>query len=89
MTEMTGLGFTWYPSTKYQSSSSFSEEEVANFGSDVTLDVQSIFDEICPCMLPLAATFIVYKLLKKGVKAYWIMLGIIAVGIVGKFFGIL
>lgn len=40
-------------------------------------------------MLPLAATFIVYKLLKKGVKAYWIMLGIIAVGIVGKFFGIL
>ena len=62
---------------------------VANFGSDVTLDVQSIFDEICPCMLPLAATFIVYKLLKKGVKAYWIMLGIIAVGIVGKFFGIL
>ena len=62
---------------------------VANFGSDVTLDVQSILDEICPCMLPLAATFIVYKLLKKGVKACWIMLGIIAVGIVGKFFGIL
>ena len=35
------------------------------------------------------AGYLVYKLLKKGVKAYWIMLGIIAVGIVGKFFGIL
>lgn len=62
---------------------------VANFGSDVTLDIQSIFDEICPAILPLAATFLIYHLLKKGVKAYWIMCGIIVVGIVGKFFGIL
>ena len=62
---------------------------VANFGADVTLDIQGIFDEICPCILPLGATFLIYHLLKKGVKAWWIMIGIIVVGIIGKFFGIL
>lgn len=62
---------------------------VANFGADVTLNIQGIFDEICPCILPLGVTFLIYRLLKKGVKAWWIMIGIIVVGIVGKFFGIL
>lgn len=62
---------------------------VASFGNDVTLSVQSVLDEICPCLLPLGATFLIYSLLKKGVKAWWIMLGVVVVGIVGKFFGIL
>ena len=62
---------------------------VANFGADVTLNIQGIFDEICPCILALGVTFLIYRLLKKGVKAWWSMIGIIVVGIVGKFFGIL
>ena len=62
---------------------------VANFGSDVTLDFQSILDSICPKLLPLTATFLIYHLLKKGVKAWWIMLGIMVVGIVGKLIGLL
>ena len=62
---------------------------VANFGSEVTLDVQSIFDEICPKILPLGLTFFVYHLLKKGVKPVAIMIGIIVAGIAGRFFGIL
>lgn len=62
---------------------------VANFGQDVTLNVQSIFDDICPKILPLGLTFLIYRFLKKGVKATWIMVGIIVLGIVGKFFGIL
>ena len=62
---------------------------VANFGQYVTLNVQSIFDDICPKILPLGLTFLIYRFLKKGVKATWIMVGIIVLGIVGKFFGIL
>ncbi|WP_416246468.1 PTS system mannose/fructose/sorbose family transporter subunit IID [Clostridium sp. HCS.1] len=62
---------------------------VANFGQDVTLDVQGIFDEICPKILPLGLTFLIYYLLKKNVKAVWIMIGIIVLGIIGKYFGIL
>ncbi len=62
---------------------------VLNFGQDVTLNVQSIFDEICPKILPLGLTFVIYYLLKKGVKAVWIMAGLFAVGIIGKLFGIL
>ena len=55
---------------------------VANFGQDVTLNVQSIFDDICPKILPLGLTFLIYRFLKKGVKATWIMVGIIVLGIV-------
>jgi fructoselysine and glucoselysine-specific PTS system IID component len=60
---------------------------VANFG-DVTLEIQSIFDEICPKILPLGATFIIYRLLKKGVKPMYIMLGVLVIGIIGKLIGI-
>lgn len=56
---------------------------------DTSLEIQSVLDEICPKLLPLAATFFIYWLLKKGVNVYWIMLGAVAVGILGKFFGIL
>lgn len=62
---------------------------VADFGQNVSLNIQSIFDDICPKMLPLGLTFLIYYLLKKRVKAVWIMTGIIVLGIVGKYFGIL
>ena len=62
---------------------------VANFGQDVTLDVQGILDGICPKILPIGLTFLTYYLLKKNVKAAWIMIGIIVLGIIGKYFGVL
>ena len=61
---------------------------VAQFG-DVTLSVQDIFDQICPCLLPLILTFVIYHFLKKDVKPWYIMIIIFIVGIAGKFFGIL
>ena len=68
---------------------SFNISMVANFGQDVSLNIQSIFDDICPKILPLSLTFLIYYLLKKKVKAVWIMAGIILFGIIGKYFGIL
>ena len=62
---------------------------VADFGQGVTLNLQSIFDDICPQILPLGLTFLIYHLLKKGVKASAVMIGLIVLGIAGKFFGIL
>lgn len=61
---------------------------VAQFG-ETKLELQSILDQICPKLLPLGATLLIYWLLKKGVKPYWIMFGTIAIGILGKFLGIL
>lgn len=61
---------------------------VAQFG-DVTLSIQGILDEICPKLLPLIATFVIYKLLKKDVKPVPIMLGVVIIGILGKLTGIL
>ena len=42
---------------------------------DVSMNIQKdILDAILPCMLPLALTVVVYKLLKKGVKLTYIIL---------------
>lgn len=67
---------------------SFNFTYVIQLGS-VTLDIQSIFDEICPKILPLTLTFIVYYLLKKGVKPVALMVGIIVLGIIMKFLGLM
>ncbi len=61
---------------------------VAQIGK-AKLEVQPILDEICPKLLPLVTTLIIYWMLKKDVKTYWIMLGLIGLGIVGKFFHVL
>ena len=61
---------------------------VLEMGS-VTLDIQSIFDEICPKILPLGLTFLVYHMLKKGVKPVTIMIALIIAGIVFKFLGLM
>ena len=53
------------------------------------LNLQSIVDQICPDLLPLAVTFFIYWLLqKKHVKTSWIMIGCFALGIIFKYFGI-
>lgn len=56
---------------------------------ETTIEVQSIFDQILPKILPLGLTFGIYVLLKKGFKTTTIMFGIILLGIVAAFFGIL
>lgn len=66
----------------------FSTPLVISFG-DVTLELQSIFDQILPSLLPLALTFGCFGLIKKGLKTTTLMFAIIIVGIVGAFFGVL
>lgn len=61
---------------------------VANLGEGITLDVQNIFDSICPGILNLLLTFGCYKMLKKGVKPTYVMLALIGIGIVGTLVGI-
>ena len=51
--------------------------------------VQSIFDQILPSILPLGLTFVIYALLKKGIKTTRVMYGIIALGIIGSLLGVL
>lgn len=56
---------------------------------DAAVTVQSIFDEIMPCILPLGFTGFVYYLLHKDVKVTTILIIITAIGIAGAFFGFL
>lgn len=53
------------------------------------VSVQSIVDGIMPSLLPFGATIIVYKLLQKKVKIIYILLGMMILGILGAFTGIL
>lgn len=60
-----------------------------SFG-EVTLDLQTgVLDSIFPCLLPILATLIVYKLIQKKVNLTWIIIGIIVIGFVGAATGIL
>lgn len=54
-----------------------------------TIKVQSIFDQILPSVLPLILTFIIYMLLKKGIKTTHVMFGLIIIGILGSYIGVL
>ena len=48
-----------------------------------------ILDAILPCMLPLALTVVIYRLLKKGVKLTYIILGLLVIGCIGAATGLL
>lgn len=57
---------------------------------DVSLALQTdILDAIFPSMLPALATLLVYKLLKKGIKMSYIIVGILIIGCIGAATGIL
>lgn len=57
---------------------------------DVAMDVQTgVLDSIFPCILPICATYIVYKLIKNKVNLTWIILGIIVISMLGAATGIL
>ncbi len=53
-----------------------------------TIEVQQILDSIFPFLLPLALTFLCFKLVTKGVKPIWIMLGMMVLGVLGKLVGL-
>ena len=55
-------------------------------GADVVL--QDIFNSILPNILPLGLTFVIYKLLQKGIKTTTVLWGIILFGIAGSVVGI-
>lgn len=57
-------------------------------GENVT-SLQETLDGIFPCMLPLAMTGIMYKLMKKGVKPIWLILATIVLGVVAFSLGII
>ena len=59
-----------------------------NFG-DVPFELQSAFDMIMPGFLPLMLSLLVIALLRKNVKANWIIIGMMVVAIAGRFIGIL
>ncbi|WP_366249320.1 PTS system mannose/fructose/sorbose family transporter subunit IID [Terribacillus aidingensis] len=61
--------------------------EISIQGAAVNL--QDTLDQIMPNILPLGLTLLLFLLLKKGIKVNYIMIGIIAVGILGKWAGIL
>lgn len=66
---------------------SFTTPWVLDFsGSQVV--VQDLLNSIFPNILPLLLTFTCFKLLNKNVKAIWIMLGLMVVGVLGKIAGI-
>ena len=56
---------------------------------ETSVELQSIFDQILPGILPLALTFGCYALLKKGHRTTSIMFGLIAAGIIGSLIGVL
>jgi mannose/fructose/sorbose-specific phosphotransferase system IID component len=54
-----------------------------------TLKVQESLDQVLPAMLPLAATLIVFWLVRRRVSAVVVLLGVTVVGLVGGYFGVL
>lgn len=57
-------------------------------GSAMT-SIQGMLNSILPNMLSLATVFLIYWLLKKGIKTTWILLGIFGFGILAAFLGFL
>ena len=55
---------------------------------DSAQTIQGIIDGIMPCLLPLLVTLGVYDLVQHKVKIAWILVILMAVGIVGSFFGV-
>lgn len=56
---------------------------------DASVSIQEMLDGILPKALPLLATWLVFKYIRKGVSATTVMLAMVAVGLVGGYFGIL
>ena len=62
---------------------------VFHMANEVTLELQTVLDEILPNMLPLASVFIVAELLRKQVKVIPLIFGLLAFGIVFNLLGVI
>lgn len=63
---------------------------VAEFTSEMgTVSLQSMFDNAIPGLLPLAAVFGYYGLIRKKVHTNWLILGTMVLGIVMSYLGIM
>jgi len=49
---------------------------------DGAVTLQNVLDQIVPAMLPLGLTFLVYYFVKKGVKTTYLLLGLLALGLI-------
>ena len=80
---LTVVGSLIYSSVKITTPLTFT------FG-DVTLGMQEgVLDAVFPNLLAVILAFVVYKLIKKGVKLNWIILGILVFSCICSAFGIL
>ncbi|CUU46222.1 PTS system mannose/fructose/sorbose family transporter subunit IID [Clostridium beijerinckii] len=55
---------------------------------DSAVEIQKIIDGIMPYILPLGLTTIIYSLLQRKLKVIYILIGLMALGILGTFLGI-
>ena len=55
---------------------------ISNGTSPVTL--QSILDQVVPDMIPLLLTFLVYFGVRRGIKTIWLLLGLLALGMLSS-----
>lgn len=55
---------------------------IGEAASAVTL--QGVLDQIIPAMIPLALTFVVYYFVRRGIKTTYLLLGLLALGLVGS-----
>lgn len=53
-------------------------------GTVAITTVQTILDQLMPGLIPLLLTFLCMNLMKKKVNPIWIIFGLFAVGIIGK-----
>ncbi|MDQ0360263.1 PTS system mannose/fructose/sorbose family transporter subunit IID [Breznakia pachnodae] len=68
---------------------SISTPLVFNMANEVTVEVQSILDEIVPNLLPLISIFVISKLLRKQVKVLPLIFALLAFGIVFNLIGVI
>ncbi|MSA70891.1 hypothetical protein GKD93_07160 [Holdemania massiliensis] len=74
------------PKYSFASNVSLSTPLTLNFGN-VPFELQSAFDMIMPGFLPLMLSLLVIALLRKNIKANWIIIGMMVVAIAGRFIG--
>lgn len=65
----------------------FTTPVVFNAGG-TSLELQEVFNQILPQLLPLALTGFIFWQLKKNVKINYILIGLLAFGVLGKLIGI-
>ncbi|HMH22189.1 MAG TPA: PTS system mannose/fructose/sorbose family transporter subunit IID [Puia sp.] len=53
-------------------------------GTDSSVHLQSILDQIVPSIIPLGITFLTYHFIKKNIKTTWLLLGLLVLGFIGS-----